>query len=58
MHMLCAMPNAIHIEEGSPRNQNTYVEPQRMVAGAILAPETPGMGSELRREFIEKNRVK
>ena len=58
MHMLCAMPNAIYIEEGSLRNQNTYVEPLRMVSGAILAPETPGMGSELRPEFIERNRAR
>jgi len=39
MNMLCAIPNAIYIEtDGS----------ERVVKGEALAPETPGMGSEVR----------
>ena len=58
MHMLCAMPNAIYIESGSLRGQSSHVEQQRMVDGAILAPESPGMGSEPRPDWIDKNRAK
>ena len=58
MHMLCAMSNAIFIESGSLRGQSSHVEQQRMLDGAILAPESSGMGSELRPEWIERNRAK
>ncbi len=57
MHMLLAMPNAVYIETGSLRGDDTNVEQLRMAAGAILAPEMPGMGSELKREFVERHRV-
>ncbi len=57
MHMLLAMPNAIYIESGSLRGESSHVERQRMVDGAILAPEGPGMGSELRPDYIAKYRV-
>ncbi len=57
VHMLCAMPNAIYLETGSVRNERTYKEALRLVDGNILAPETPGMGSEMRPDFIEKHRV-
>lgn len=57
MHMLLAMPNAIYIETGSLKGDNSHVERLHMEKGEILAPETPGMGSELRREWIEKYRV-
>ena len=30
------------------------IEPLRMKDGRMLAPETPGMGSELRRDWIAK----
>ncbi len=57
MHMLLAMPNAIYIETGSLRGESSHVEQLRMKDGAILAPETPGMGSELRRDWIAKFKV-
>ncbi|HEX8985874.1 MAG TPA: mandelate racemase/muconate lactonizing enzyme family protein [Bryobacteraceae bacterium] len=57
MHMLLAMPNAIYIETGSLREDSSHVEQLRMVNGEIVAPETPGMGSELRRDWIEKYKV-
>jgi len=55
MHMLLAMPNAIYMETGSLKGESSHVEKLRMVNGEILAPETPGMGSELRREWIDRN---
>ena len=57
LHMLCAMPNAIYIENGSLKGDSSSVEKLRMVNGALLAPETPGMGSELRRDYIQKYKV-
>ncbi len=56
MHMLLAMPNAIYIETGSLKGDSSHVEVLRMQDGAILAPETAGMGSELRRDYISKYR--
>ena len=58
MHMLLAMPNAIYMESGSLRNDTTHVETLRLVNGEIPAPEDPGMGNELRREFIDKYKVR
>ena len=55
--MLLAMPNAIYIETGSLREDSSHVEQLRMVNGEILAPEMPGMGSELRPEWIRKFKV-
>ena len=57
LHMLCAMPNAIYIETGSLKGDSSTVEKLRMADGSLLAPESPGMGSELRREYIEKHRA-
>jgi L-alanine-DL-glutamate epimerase-like enolase superfamily enzyme len=57
MHMLLAMPNAIYMESGSLKNDTTHVETLRLVNGEIPAPEDPGMGNELRREFIDKYKV-
>jgi L-alanine-DL-glutamate epimerase-like enolase superfamily enzyme len=54
MHMLLAMPNAIYMETGSMKGDSNYVEKLRMVNGEILAPESPGMGSEIRRDYIAK----
>jgi L-alanine-DL-glutamate epimerase-like enolase superfamily enzyme len=58
MHMLLAMPNAIYMESGSLKSDNTHVETLRLVNGEIPAPEDPGMGNELRREFIDKYKVR
>ena len=38
-------------------NETTYQEALRLVDGKILTPQTPGMSSELRPEFVEKYRV-
>jgi L-alanine-DL-glutamate epimerase-like enolase superfamily enzyme len=57
LHMLLAMPNAIYMETGSVKGSSSHVEKLRMANGEILAPETPGMGSELRRDYIQKYKV-
>jgi L-alanine-DL-glutamate epimerase-like enolase superfamily enzyme len=57
LHMLLAMPNAIYMETGSLKSQGSTVEQLRMENGAVLAPETPGMGSELRPDYIRKYKV-
>jgi L-alanine-DL-glutamate epimerase-like enolase superfamily enzyme len=47
-NMLCAIPNAIYMEvEGS----------QKTVNGEILAPDSPGMSSEIPRENLNKYKV-
>jgi len=57
LHMLLAMPNAIYMETGSLKGESSSVEKLRMVEGSVLAPETPGMGSEVRAEYIAKHKV-
>jgi L-alanine-DL-glutamate epimerase-like enolase superfamily enzyme len=57
LHMLLAMPNAIYMETGSLKGEGSSVERPRMADGAVLAPETPGMGSEMRPDYIRKFRV-
>lgn len=48
MNILCAIPNAIYMESGGKQN---------MVKGEVLAPEAPGMSSEVTREFIKAHKV-
>jgi L-alanine-DL-glutamate epimerase-like enolase superfamily enzyme len=48
MNILCAIPNAIYMESGGK---------QKLVNGEVLAPETPGMSSELKRDFITKHKI-
>jgi L-alanine-DL-glutamate epimerase-like enolase superfamily enzyme len=48
MNILCAIPNAIYMETGGKQN---------MVNGEVLAPDTPGMSSELSREHIAKYKI-
>lgn len=57
LHMLLAMPNAIYLESGSLQGTPSTLEALRMQNGEILAPESPGMGSELRPDFIRKHKV-
>lgn len=57
LHMLLAMPNAIYIETGSLKGDSSHIEKLQMENGEILAPQSPGMGSELKREWIAKHRV-
>jgi L-alanine-DL-glutamate epimerase-like enolase superfamily enzyme len=49
MNMLCAIPNAIYMETSGPQS--------KMVNGEVLAPEAPGMSSEVPRANIEKYKV-
>jgi L-alanine-DL-glutamate epimerase-like enolase superfamily enzyme len=58
MHMLLAMPNAIYMESGSLKNDTTHVETLKLVNGEIPAPEDPGMGNEVRQQFIDKFKVR
>jgi L-alanine-DL-glutamate epimerase-like enolase superfamily enzyme len=57
MQMLLAMPNAIYMEGGSFKNHSSTIEMLRMVDSAVLAPVNPGMGSELRPEYIQKHKA-
>jgi L-alanine-DL-glutamate epimerase-like enolase superfamily enzyme len=57
LHMLLAMPNAIFMETGSLKGEGSSLEKLRMVDGAVLAPETAGMGSEMRPDYIKKFKV-
>jgi L-alanine-DL-glutamate epimerase-like enolase superfamily enzyme len=57
VHILLAMPNAIYLESGSLKDEQSTLEQLRMHDGQILAPELPGMGSELRPHFIAKHKV-
>jgi L-alanine-DL-glutamate epimerase-like enolase superfamily enzyme len=57
LHMLLAMPNAIYMETGSLRGESPFVERLRMENGEILAPESEGMGSEVRADFIARYKV-
>jgi L-alanine-DL-glutamate epimerase-like enolase superfamily enzyme len=57
MHMLLAMPNAIYMESGSLKGRSSTIEALHMENGAVLAPQMPGMGSELRPEYIQRFKV-
>ncbi len=48
MNILCAMPNAIYMESGGK---------QKLTNGELLAPEAPGMSSEVTREFINAHKI-
>jgi hypothetical protein len=48
MNILCAIPNAIHMESGGKQN---------LMNGEVLAPEAPGMSSEVAADFIAKPKV-
>ena len=56
MQMLLAMPNAIYMEGGSFKGHSSTIETLRMVDSAVLAPVNPGMGSELRPEYVQKHK--
>jgi len=57
LHMLLAMPNAIYMETGGIRGDSTTVEKLRMVDGEVLPPERPGIGSELRADYVSKFKI-
>jgi L-alanine-DL-glutamate epimerase-like enolase superfamily enzyme len=47
MKMLCAIPNAIYMESGG----------KQIVNGEVLAPESPGMSSEVSHDFITAYKI-
>ncbi|TVY04024.1 mandelate racemase/muconate lactonizing enzyme family protein [Paenibacillus cremeus] len=58
VNMLCAIPNAIYLESGSLKHENKMLVTQlKMVDGEVLLPDTPGMGTEVREDFIAAHRV-
>jgi L-alanine-DL-glutamate epimerase-like enolase superfamily enzyme len=57
LNMLLAMPNAVYMESGSIKGDSSAIEPLRMKNGEMLAPETPGMGSELKPDWVRKYKV-
>ncbi len=57
LHMLLAMPNSIYMESGSIKGDSSALEPLRMKDGEMLAPESAGMGSELKPDWVRKYRV-
>jgi L-alanine-DL-glutamate epimerase-like enolase superfamily enzyme len=57
LQMLLCMENAIYMESGSYKGSGSTLERLRMVNSAVLAPEMPGMGSELRPEYLKKFKV-
>jgi hypothetical protein len=57
LQMLLCMENAIYMESGSYKGPGSTLEKLRMVNSAVLAPEMPGMGSELRPEYLKKFKV-
>ena len=48
LNILCAIPNAIYMESGGKQN---------IVKGEVLAPEEPGMSSEVTRAFIAAHKI-
>ncbi len=58
VNILCAIPNAIYLESGSLKNENQMLVTQlSMKDGEILLPDAPGMGTEVREDFIKAHRV-
>jgi L-alanine-DL-glutamate epimerase-like enolase superfamily enzyme len=57
LQVLLCMPNAIYMESGSFKGTGSTLERLRMVNSSVLAPERPGMGSELRPEYLQKFKV-
>ena len=57
LHMLLAMPNAIYMESGSYKGQSSTIEQLHMKDSAISAPVTPGLGTELRPDYLKKYRA-
>lgn len=54
VNVLCAMPNAIYLESGSLKAENSMLVTQlKMEDGEILLPDVPGMGTEVREDYIK-----
>jgi L-alanine-DL-glutamate epimerase-like enolase superfamily enzyme len=57
LQMLLAMPNAIYMESGSFKGPSSTIEQLKMVDSHVLAPVTPGMGTELRPDYLAKHKA-
>jgi L-alanine-DL-glutamate epimerase-like enolase superfamily enzyme len=57
LQMLLSMPNAMFMESGSFKGHGSTIETLKMVDSEVLAPERPGMGSELRPDYLAKFKV-
>lgn len=58
VNVLCAAENAIYLESGSLKQENQMLKTQLVMReGAIRIPDTPGMGNDVREDYIEHYRV-
>jgi L-alanine-DL-glutamate epimerase-like enolase superfamily enzyme len=57
LQMLLAMPNAICMEGGSFKGRSETIEQLRMADSAVAAPVNPGMGTELRPDYVKEHRA-
>ncbi len=57
LQTLLAMPNVIYMESGSFKGRSSTLEQLRMVDSQVLAPEGPGMGSELRPDYLAAHKA-
>ena len=58
VNILCAIPNAIYMESGSLKSENSMSVTQlKIVDGEILLPDVPGMGTEVSEDYIKAYRV-
>lgn len=54
VNMLCVLPNAIYLESGSLKGENRMLKHRmRMVDGALLLPDAPGMGTEVDEDYVD-----
>lgn len=58
VNMLCAMPNALYLESGSLKGERMYVEQLELVDGCVSAPKLPGLGTEIREDFVKEFAVR
>lgn len=57
LQTLLAMPNVIYMESGSFKGPSSTLEQLHMVDSQVLAPEGPGMGSELRPDYLAAHKA-
>lgn len=58
INVLCAIENAIYIESGSLKNDDDMLQYQmKMKDGCLLMPDVPGMGTDVKEEYIKRYRV-
>ncbi len=57
LQMLLAMPNALCMEAGSFKGRSETIEQLHMVDSAVAAPVNPGMGTELRPDYLTAHRA-